>query len=169
MNNNIHMKAFVITVMALATMASAQAGNIKNATLPDTLTYKLADDAKIFLGENKAASLTGVQPGDHVGLTYTEENGAKLVHRLHDFGTASDKKFSEKELARPKSGSKEPPHAKGGGKGQSTSKTEVISKHEHGVVLSVDPVGGVLVLNVRPQTTHGDIPMFPHGKIKHTK
>lgn len=171
--NRFTIRHLIIALLSVAAVASAQASKFRNPVLPDSVSFKLAYDAKVSVGgEGRSATLASVKPGDHVGLTYTEQNGVRLIHRLHDLGAAPEKeKLGEFETLHPKSTAKETerPKADHKNKNQTVDGAEVISRRKHGIVSSVDPVSGFVVLNVHPQAGHNDELALPHGKIKKLK
>jgi hypothetical protein len=133
---------WIAAAVALAVACSAQAGPGKSGRQgktgkPDqptgqTLTFKVAADAKIVVGKDKAGKLADLKPGDRVGVGYTEESGVLVAHRIMDFGSNPEKP--------PQQPGGQPKNTKPGGPADQGG------KHARGVVESVEVQTSTLII-----------------------
>jgi hypothetical protein len=140
-------KTLIIAALSLTAALSTYAGG-KQTAATNSVTYKVASDAKIVVGENKSATLAEVKPGDHVGLAYSEVNGIKLAHHIRDLRATPDKSQKPDDKA------SKPIKAEANGE----AKPETTLKHVRGIVESVEPQNATITLTERLRSSEDERP-----------
>ena len=74
----------LVLTLACAAVLPVQAARFRRGAVFQNQVFQVASDARIVVGTNRTASLANVRIGDRVGISYAQENGVWVIHRLAD-------------------------------------------------------------------------------------
>jgi hypothetical protein len=120
-----------------ALLGMAVAVPVRAGVVAQTQTFTVAAGAKIVVGTNKSATLGNINPGDHVGLAYTDVNGVLTASHIRDFGPNPVR------------------HPRTAGAKKPATQTASSMLHAHGIVGSVNVQARTLTITERqhPKST----------------
>ena len=118
--------ALLAALLGVAVAVPARAGAVTQ-----TQTFTVAAGAKIVVGTNKSATLGNINPGDHVGIAYTDVIGVLTASHIRDFGPNPVR------------------HPRTAGVKKPATQTASSLLHAHGIVGSVDVQAQTLTITER--------------------
>lgn len=77
-----HWNVSLAILLLLALIVPAQAGRFKHYANYQAATFQLSGAAQIAVGSNPSGSLLDLRHGEHVTVTYDQENGTLVAHRI---------------------------------------------------------------------------------------